>query len=122
MTFYSILFERPTAVETNEMPAFFGDLNLDQLVDTITSGKRNYNLTPFFYTPLKDIDAITYRHEIMQDLETGSLMKHIHAFARKMYHMRDNLAQANRLHYKYQKASWFLDAVECYCDGIIGAR
>ena len=32
--------------------------------------------------------------------------------------MREHLAQARKLHYKYQKHSWFLDAVEIYCDTI----
>jgi DNA mismatch repair ATPase MutS len=32
--------------------------------------------------------------------------------------MRDHLAQADKLYYKYQKESWFLDAVVTYCDAV----
>jgi len=32
--------------------------------------------------------------------------------------MREHHAQANKLYYKYQKESWFLDAVEIYCDAV----
>ncbi len=61
MTFHSILFETTddsTQKETLEAPAFFVDLNLDQIIDAITAGKQEYNLKPFFYTSLKDIAAI----------------------------------------------------------------
>ena len=121
MTFNSILFERTEDSKirvTLEAPVFFVDLNLDQIIDVITAGKDEYNLKPFFYTSLHDIDAIEYRHEIMRDLENKILFEHILSFARQMRVMREHLAQARKLHYKYQKLSWFFDAVEIYCDTI----
>jgi DNA mismatch repair protein MutS len=121
MTFQSILFERSEdsiQKETLEAPAFFVDLNLDQVIDAITDGRQEYNLKPFFYTSLHDIDAITYRHEIMRDLENTMLFEHIQSFSQKMRVMRKYLAQAEKLHYKYQKERWFLDAVEVYCDAV----
>jgi len=57
-------------------------LNLDQIVDAITSSKQEYNLKPFFYTALHDIDGIHYRHEIMQDLENGILFEYINSAGR----------------------------------------
>ncbi|MCR4429598.1 MAG: hypothetical protein NUV45_01105 [Tepidanaerobacteraceae bacterium] len=121
MTFYSILFgttEDGIKKETLEAPAFFADLNLDQIIDAITAGRQEYNLKPFFYTPLNDIDAIKYRHEIMQDLENKILFEKIKSFAQKMREMREHLSQKDKLYYKYQKESWFLDAVEIYCDAV----
>lgn len=121
MTFHSILFERTEdslKKETLEVPVFFVDLNLDQIIDTITVGKQEYNLKPFFYTSLHDIDAITYRHEIMRDLENTMLFEHIQSFAQKMHTMRAHLTRAGKLYYKYQKERWFLDAVEIYCDAV----
>lgn len=121
MTFYSILFEtdaisrKPEALEA---PAFFADLNLDQIVDSITVSKAEYNLKPFFYMPLHTIDEIEYRHEVMRDLENPVLYEHITSFAQKMRTMRDQLALGNKLHYKYQMESWFLDVVEIYCDAV----
>jgi DNA mismatch repair protein MutS len=122
MTFHNILFERAedsSKKETREAPDCFVDLNLDQVIDAMTFGKQEYNLQPFFHTPLHDLDAIAYRHEIMQDLEHPALLEHIRAFAEKMYVMREYLAQAEKLHYKYQKERWFLDAVGVYCDAIV---
>jgi DNA mismatch repair ATPase MutS len=39
-------------------------------------------------------------------------------FAQQMRRMREHLAQAEKLHYVYQKQAWFLDAVEAYCDAV----
>jgi DNA mismatch repair ATPase MutS len=104
--------------ETFEAPVFFADLNLDQIIEAVTAGKQEYNLKPFFYTSLNDIDAICYRHEIFRDLENKNLFENIKSFAQKMRAMRGHLAQAAKLHYKYQKESWFLEAVEIYCDAV----
>jgi len=121
MTFHSILFERAInsiKKETPETPVFFADLNLDQVVDAITRGREEYNLKPFFFTSLNDIDTIKYRHEIFQDLENDELFEHIRSFAQKMRTMREHLVRSAKLHYNYQRESWFLDAVEIYCDAV----
>ncbi len=123
MAFQSILFERTEdsrKKETLEAPDFFVDLNLDQIIDAITAGRQDYHLKPFFYTPLHDIDAITYRHEIMRDLENPMLFEHIQSFAQKMRAMREHLTRADKLYYRYQKESWFLDAVDLYCEAVHG--
>jgi DNA mismatch repair protein MutS len=123
MTFRSILFARTEdhiQEETLDAPDFFADLNLDQVIDAITAGRKEYHLKPFFYTPLKDIDAITYRHDILRDFENHVLFEHIQSFAQKMRTMREYLAQADKLYYKYQKVRWFLDAVGMYCDAVTG--
>jgi len=118
--FHSILFKRAEEKkeETFDAPIFFIDLNLDQIIDTITAGKQEYNLKPFFYSPLNDIDTINYRHEVMRELENKTLFENIESFAQKMRTMRQHLTQACKLHYKYQKESWFLDGVEIYCDAV----
>ena len=72
MTFRSILFlsaeDRPPS-EALPAPDFFVDSNIDQVVAAIAKGKEEYNLTPFFRWPLHDVDAASYRHEVMRDLE-----------------------------------------------------
>jgi DNA mismatch repair protein MutS len=121
VTFLSILFERTEdgiKDDALDAPVFFADLNLDQIIDAITAGRDEYNLKPFFYTSLNSIDAIKYRHEIMRDLENATLFEHAKSFAQKMHAMREHLAQAEKLYYKYQKEAWFLDAAEIYCGTI----
>jgi len=118
MTF-SILFPSTEhKKETQQAPVFFVDLNLDQIVDAITAGKEEYNLKPFFYTSLAQADTIQYRQEVMQDLEHSALFEIVKSFAAEMRAMRQHLAQADKLYYKLQKQSWFLDAVGIYCDAV----
>ena len=121
MTSCSVLFtsaEESMTAEAAEMPAFFVDLNLDQIVNIITAAKEEYNLKPYFYTSLKNVDAIMYRHEVMRDLEKKTLFEKVKTFARKMREMREHLLRAKKLYYKHQRESWFLDAVELYCGAV----
>jgi DNA mismatch repair protein MutS len=121
--FHGILFEGPhdsTDVGEPEVPAFFSDLNLDQVIESVTSGRDEYNLKPFFYAPLTSLQAIGYRHEILRDLEGKALFGYVGSFARKMRAMREHRAQAAKLYYKYQKQAWFLEAAEIYCDAVSG--
>jgi DNA mismatch repair protein MutS len=119
MTFQSILFENATdsiKKETPDAPDFFVDLNLDQIIDAITAGKDEYNLKPFYFTALHDLNAIHYRQGILRDLENDLLFEHITSFAKQMRVTRQHLAQAAKLYHRLQKHSWFLAAVELYCD------
>ena len=121
MTFHSILFEGAddsTKRETLEAPAFFGDLNLDQIVDAITAEWKSYNLAPFYYTPLIDPKAIAYRQEIMQDLENKTLMQAVNLFSGQMRARRERLDQAKNLSYKYFTERCFMGAVEVYCEAV----
>ena len=117
--FRSILFWKTEEGIGQAPPDFFRDLNLDQVVESITVGKGAYDLKPFFYTPLLDIDAIKYRHEVFQDLEDPDLLESIRAFARRMREMRECLTTIDKLFYHYQKQRWFSDAAGIYCDAIV---
>jgi DNA mismatch repair protein MutS len=121
MPFSSILFDKPLESEQIDQysePAIFADLNLDQVVDAVTRGRTEYKLKPFFYVQLNDAESIAYRHEIMRELRNEVVLDAIEEFSKKMTTMRDHLTQAGKLHYKYQRQSWFLDAVEIYCEAV----
>jgi len=121
MSFYSILFETPEdrrGGDPAEEPAFFADLNCDQIVAAITAGKDEYDLKTFFYMPLHRVEAVNYRHEVMQDLEMTSLREAIDSFAQAMRDIRDHLLRVSKLHCREQQQAWFLDAVELYCRAI----
>jgi len=122
MAFQSILSGNQVREHPEEhastMPSFFIDLNLDQVIDAITATKPEYNLKPFFYTPLHDTVTIQYRHEVFLDLENQRIADIIREFARRMRLNREQHAQIEKLHYPLQKQFWFLDAVEIYCEAL----
>jgi len=121
MTFYSILFEGPhhgIEGEKPEAPAFFHDLNLDQIIDTVTAAWKDYDLAPFYYTRLNDLDAIAYRQEVMQDLDDKILIQAVKTFSEQMRAMRGCLDQAKKLDYKYAMERRFVGAVEIYCEAV----
>jgi DNA mismatch repair protein MutS len=121
MAFHSILFRRTEdriKSEPAEAPAFFVDLNLDQVVDAVVAGKQEYNLKPFYYISLHDIEGIIYRQEVTRELENKVLFENITSFSEKMHAMRVNLTQAEKLHYQYEKERVFLDAVAIYGDAV----
>jgi DNA mismatch repair protein MutS len=123
MTFESILFEERGGGRTQEIaeaPAFFADLNLDRIVDAITADWKNYDLKPFYYTRLDDLDAIAYRQEIMQDLEDKILMEAVKSFSKQMRAMRDRLERAKNVYFKLAVDRVFLGAVEIYCEAVGG--
>jgi DNA mismatch repair protein MutS len=98
LAFRSILFDKyetSTDVDGQEAPECFTDLNLDQIVASITAGRNEYNLKPFFYKPLSHVETVHYRHEILRDLENQTLFGHIRSFAKEMRTMRGHLAQAD---------------------------
>jgi DNA mismatch repair protein MutS len=121
MNFQSILFndiEANTVIETSAPPGFFVDLNLDQFIDAVTAFRQEYNLKPFFYTPLNHIDTIQYRQEIMQDIEDTALNEHFQSFAQKMVIVRRYLGLIEKLDFKNFREGWFLEAAQVYCEAV----
>jgi DNA mismatch repair protein MutS len=104
--------------ETREAPEFFHDLNLDQIVNAITAAWKDYDLTPFFYARLNNLDAIAYRQGVVNDLGCELVMQAVNSFSRQMREMRKRLDQANKLYYKYAIKRGFAGAVEIYCEAV----
>jgi DNA mismatch repair protein MutS len=118
MGFASILWPGEPGETADERPPFFPDLSLDQVVEGILAGRAEYDLTPFFHTPLRDLEAIRYRQEVFRELENPALTGCVQRFAQRMRAVREHLAMSHKLYYKYQKAGYFLDAVELYCQAV----
>lgn len=119
--FFSILFEHPEDRISDDAvrePPFFADLNCDQVVAAVTAGKPEYDLAPFFQTPLRRIEAIEYRQDVMRELEGEALRDTVNAFAQAMGQVRQRIARIKTLHSQEQKQAWFIDAIELYCRSI----
>jgi len=120
LSFFSILYRSPSdfTLLPDEAPEFFRDLHLDQIVDAVTANWKEYNLAPFFFSPLKELDVIAYRQEVMHDLENTVLMQTIKSFSQHMRGVRDGLENAKKLYYQQAIQRRFLSAVETYCAAI----
>jgi DNA mismatch repair protein MutS len=110
-------------VEQAEEPAYFGDLNLDQIVVAIAYRKEAYELPPFFHAPLSDVEAIRFRQQVFSDLERPEVRALADAFAaRKLVErhqseqrsMRDDAGDYAHHH----RTRGFLNAVVIYCDAV----
>ena len=101
-----------------EAPDFFHDLNLDQITANISAPWAEYDLTPWFWQPLHDAEHVTYRQQVMRDLEDRPLAAVIGAFSEQMSAMRKQLEQAKKLYYPLERARWFLGATGLYADAV----
>lgn len=122
MIFSSILYPEnggAIATETCEAPAFFRDLNLDQVVEAMTANSKEYELASFFYLPLRNLESIAYRQEVMEDLEDSAIMQAVRTLSERMREMRTCLTKAEKLHdYQYALERWFLYAADLYIGGV----
>lgn len=105
----ALVEERPTE------PVCFHDLGLDQVVNDITAGRAEYDLAPYLYVLLEDLDAIAYRQGVMQEVERAEVTAAVDAFGQAMRTMRQSLAMAKQpLDSRYERERWFLAAVQEY--------
>ncbi|HUA47997.1 MAG TPA: hypothetical protein VMA77_22355 [Solirubrobacteraceae bacterium] len=118
--FQSVLVGEPDTEPSGAPPEpdYFTDLNLDQVLQLMTSGREEYDLAPFFYAPLHEPAAVRYRHGVLRDLEQPDVLAAVRTFAEGMRKMREHLELARTLHYELQRQAWFVAAVEIYGDAV----
>ena len=117
--FGSILFDGPPDRTEHDDPSMFSDLNLDQVFAAVAAGRDEYDLTPLFCIPLRDVRGVEYRHQVLRDLENKAVSGPVAEFADRLREMRKHLAQVNKLRARYQKERWFLDATGIYCRAVV---
>jgi hypothetical protein len=122
----SVLFEHPhqadTSAETTQQPAFFADLHLDQVVESVIAGRGEYDLAPLFYSPLPGTTAVSYCQEVSRDLENPEVANCVQSFAERMRWARRYLGVIAKLEGRHYKQGWFLDAAQSYCTAVSGLR
>ncbi len=116
VSFRSILFSdgRPVDEDVHERPDVLRDLNLDRIVDALTAKREAYDLLPFLQAPLRTVEEVEYRQQVLAELANDELAASVQRFTARLREMRDNLMQAHRLRYRYQRAASVLEAVEQY--------
>jgi len=120
MTFHSVLYKNSQGrKKVSVPPACFTDLNLDQIINAITAGRQDYFLEPFFYSPLQDEDAVRYRHEVMQDLESQPALDAIRSFTQEMEVVRRYQSMIEKLAYPYHIKGWILETADVYSQAVV---
>lgn len=112
-----------TGPDRVQEPPFFGDLNLDQVIRGVITGRDAYDLAPFFHSPLSDLDAIGFRQEVFADLERPEVHALVVAFAEQevvAHHARQRraLREDDGGFSHHHRARGFLNAVLAYCDTV----
>jgi DNA mismatch repair protein MutS len=119
--FTSILFPpgfetpRPTTVEA---PAYFIDLNLDQVVSAMVEKRDEDVLRPIFYSSYRDVDVVHYRQAVFTDLERPEIFQAFPAFCDAMRLVRANLSYADKISYKCHRHMVILRAISVYCGAV----
>ncbi len=118
MEFSSILFDQDGVRLETSQPDFFADLGLDQIVNAVATSERGDDLKPFFWTPLRDVETVRYRQEVMNDLEKDAVLEGVKVFSEGMALTRRYLTMLDRLDYEYNRKGWFLEAALVYRDAV----
>lgn len=125
MTQQSILFTAsvPPDIEGCPRPAYFTDLNLDQITDAVIAGRHSYRLAPYFHYPLSTVDEVVYRQEVFLDLERDRVREVVVAFTQltlvATYTSRSHEMAAEHADFgHYHRARLFLNSAGKYCDAV----
>ncbi len=70
---------------------FAVDLNLDQIFAAVNAGREGLDLASIFYAPVSQLENVTYRHEVLADLERPDVRAEVRAFGRGMRQCREIL-------------------------------
>lgn len=123
MAYAGILFpEQQEHGLFSEPPDYFKDVSLDRIVEAIVAGRREVDLRPLYYTPLKNVKEIRYRQEIMRDLEDAPVYECVKTFSRGIYladigiqSMEKNAAQPGAAPWNYLEKGELLEFACSYC-------
>ncbi len=112
MQSYSILFPKLEGAfsEQPQQPAFFPDVGLDQLIEVLLKERGQYDLREYFYHPLGEVESITYRQEVMRDLEDREVLDALRRFSSTISRVRQYLEGVETIGFKYHQQGCFLEA------------
>ncbi len=119
MRFCSILFDKNKKIKNlSSSLDFYKDLNLNQIINTVISYKKEYNFTKFFYIPINDTQTIFYRQEIIKDLQNDKFYIIIDKFCQKMLNIQKYQKRIKEFNHDLYKNSWFLQMALIYIEAL----
>ena len=119
MQFSSILFNQNKGVEElSSALDFYTDLNLDQIIDTVISYKKEFDIKRYFYMPQVSKEDIIYRQDIVKDLQKDGFYLSVDEFSNKILQIIQYQDMIKNLEYKEYKNGWFLQMMILYCSAL----
>lgn len=114
-SFGSILDLEESPYKDKEVPAFFQDLNLDQIIERIRLD-WGYHISSFYYYLPADAKCSDYRREVFADVKREGVFDALYEFTEKMKERREAFFKKEEVESQFQKAAWHVWEVDCYCD------
>lgn len=99
-------------------PPSYVDLALDQVVGALVRDRQHLDLRAILQTPLPDVDAVAYRHEVFRDLEDPAVRAALEAFTSEMHDLREHTLQAGRIRSPNQARRLHLDGAAQYVGAV----
>lgn len=120
MDFVSILDARE--VDENEKlkrPAFYEDLNINQLIDVVSKRNQFYDIKDYFYYFPENEVCEEYRRDVYQDIKKKDLNKALELFCEKMFETRKKLSNKTKVNLQIQQKAWHVAAAKDYSEALI---
>lgn len=108
----------PADLDRRERPAYFADLNLDQVVADIARGVDGHHLAPYFHHPLRDVVLVSFRQDVFRDLADPDVHAAAERFAAAMSRLRRRLRILARLSHPPQRNRWLVELVLEHTDTV----
>lgn len=115
MNFVSILDLEESPYKERECPAFFQDLNLDQIIERIRLDWGGEVRSFYEYFPA-NAACEEYRREILADVRQEGVYESLCELVDKMKERREAFNRKEAVEMEQQKAAWHLREVNCYCE------
>ena len=115
---FSILDKMESPHTDAPRPAFYLDLNLNQIIDKITTGWNAHVKKFYLYFPRNE-ECEAYRRAVLGDVKKKACYEALCEFLETAEEMKVNEKQEEAVNSPLQKNVWHLWAIKRYCDAFL---
>lgn len=104
--------------EETEVPDFFLDLNLNQIIRELQEKGKDYEIRKMYGRFPKDYETVCYRQAVYREIRRKGLEKPFSLFSRKMRDTRWYKERHEKAEEKYQYQMYWFNSVNEFVDGV----